>query len=76
MNLLPVSPMKGRTALASRCLRSPLFDEPTWEKLSRKSCEGCGDFTTDDNNRVGDEGEKVEEDVWALLHSSPSQPER
>lgn len=80
VNLLPVRPMKGRTALASRCLRSPLFDELTWENWPRKSCEGCGDFSTkkeeaEEDTEV-DKTDEDEEEVWPLLHSSPSQPEK
>lgn len=80
LNLLPVRPMKGRTALASRCLRSPLFDELTWENWPRMSCEGCGDFSTkkeeaEEDTEV-DKTDDDEEEVWLLLHSSPSQPEK
>lgn len=69
--------MKGRTALASRCLRSTLFDELTWVSWPRKSCEGCRDFST--NEEDGEEGATGEEDggeVEPLLHSSPLQPEK
>ena len=80
MNLLPVRPMKGSTALASRCLRSPPFDEPTWANWPRKSCEGCWDFTTteeeEEEDKEGDEDGEDEEEVWRLLHLFPSQPEK
>jgi len=61
VNLLPVRPMKGSAAPASRCLRSPLFGELTWVNWPRKSWE--------------EEEEEEEEEVWPKLQSSPSQPE-
>lgn len=73
MNLLPVRPIKGRTALASRCLRSPLFDEPTLVNRCRKSCEGHRVCTAAGEEGGGAEGE---EEVYALLQSSPVQPEK
>lgn len=75
VNLLPVRPMKGRTALASRCLRSPLFGELTWVNLPRKSWEGGWDFTTTEEERWEEEEDGGEEVVWPPLQSSPSQPE-
>lgn len=65
--------MKGSTALASRCLRSPPFDELTWVNWSRKSCGGGWDFTSeeDDDDEDDEDGE-----VCVLLHFSPSQSER
>lgn len=73
MNLLPVRPINGRTALASRCLRSPLFDEPTLVNRCRKSCEGRRDSIA-----AREEGGGAEdgEEVCALLQSSPVQPEK
>lgn len=76
-NLLPVRPTKGSTALASRCLRSPPFDELTWVNWSKKFCGGCWDFATEDEEGEGEgtgEGEVGEEEgVLALLQSSPLQ---
>lgn len=79
VNLLPVRPMKGSTALASRCLRSPLFGELTWVNWPRKSWEGCWGFTTtEEEDKEGDkeeeDEEEEEEEAWPLLQSSPTQP--
>lgn len=72
VNSRSVRPMKGRTALASRCLRSPPFDEPTLARRSRKLCGGR-------RERGGEEEEEeggAEEELGALLQPSPMQSER
>lgn len=76
MNSRSVRPMKGRTALASRCLRSPPFDEPTLVRRSRKLCGGGRDR----GREVEEEGVEVgggeeEEKACAPLQSSPIQSE-
>lgn len=77
MNSLSVRPMKGRTALASRCLRSPPFDEPTLVKRSRKLCGGGRDRGREEEEEeelgAGEEG--GEEEVCASLQCSPTQSE-
>lgn len=74
MNSLSVRPMKGRTALASRCLRSPPFDEPTLVKRSRKLCGGSRDRGRGEGGRR-DVGGEEEEEVCAPLQLSPIQSE-
>lgn len=62
MNSLSVRPVKGRTALASRCLRSPPFDEPTLVKRSRKLCGGRRDRGGEEEGGGGEEEEGAGEE--------------
>lgn len=82
MNSRSVRPMKGRTALASRCLRSPPFDEPTRVRRSRKLCGGGRDRGREEEEGgggvevgAGEEGGEEEEEVFAPMQSSPVQSE-
>lgn len=63
--------MKGRTALASRCLRSPLFDEPTLVKRSRKLCGGRRDRGGEEEEEVVGVGEEGGEEE--VVQPSPTQ---
>lgn len=79
MNSLSVRPMKGRTALASRCLRSLPFDEPTLVKRSRKLCGGRRDRGGEEEGGWEEGGEQEEgggeEELGAPGQSSPTQSE-
>lgn len=63
VNSLSVRPVKGRTALASRCLRSPPFDEPTLVKRSRKLCGGRRDRGGEEEGGGGEEEGAGEEEL-------------
>lgn len=56
--------MKGSTALASRCLRSPLFGDLTWVNWPRKSWEVCKDFAKEEEEEEAEleGGEEMEEE--------------